>query len=225
MKLCIKYIDNNLVFNNEYINCLEVENKNYFYKIVKELNNIANGEMEDNVIFTDNESNEINIINKINIIIDYFNIDFNSKKILSLINKKINSSISVNDKDNLSKLYNKVKKIYLPILNDMDLNIDINNDFDLDLIVKLLNVSIKNKDNILDNLFLLTDIEHELNISKLLVFVNLKQYLNEQELIELYKYLLYNNIVVLLIDSQAYGVCNEYEKKIIIDNELEEYKI
>lgn len=225
MKLCIKYIDNNLVFNNEYINCLEVENKNYFYKIVKELNNIANGEMEDNVIFTDNESNEINIINKINIIIDYFNIDFNSKKILSLINKKINSSISVNDKDNLSKLYNKIKKIYIPILNDMDLNIDINNDFDLDLIVKLLNVSIKNKDNILDNLFLLTDIEHELNISKLLVFVNLKQYLNEQELIELYKYLLYNNIVVLLIDSQAYGVCNEYEKKIIIDNELEEYKI
>lgn len=225
MKLCIKYIDNNLVFNNEYINCLEVENKNYFYKIVKELNNIANGEMEDNVIFTDNESNEINIINKINIIIDYFNIDFNSKKILSLINKKINSSISINDKDNLSKLYNKIKKIYIPILNDMDLNIDINNDFDLDLIVKLLNVSIKNKDNILDNLFLLTDIEHELNISKLLVFVNLKQYLNEQELIELYKYLLYNNIVVLLIDSQAYGVCNEYEKKIIIDNELEEYKI
>lgn len=225
MKLCIKYIDNILVFNNEYINCLEVENKNYFYKIVKELNNIANGEMEDNVIFTDNESNEINIINKINIIIDYFNIDFNSKKILSLINKKINSSISVNDKDNLSKLYNKIKKIYIPILNDMDLNIDINNDFDLDLIVKLLNVSIKNKDNILDNLFLLTDIEHELNISKLLVFVNLKQYLNEQELIELYKYLLYNNIVVLLVDSQAYGVCNEYEKKIIIDNELEEYKI
>lgn len=225
MKLCIKYIDNNLIFNNEYINCLEVENKNYFYKIVKELNNIANGEMENNIIFTDNESNEINIINKINIIIDYFNIDFNSKKILSLINKKINSSISVNDKDNLSKLYNKIKKIYIPILNDMDLNIDINNDFDLDLIVKLLNVSIKNKDNILDNLFLLTDIEHELSISKLLVFVNLKQYLNEQELIELYKYLLYNNIVVLLIDSQAYGVCNEYEKKIIIDNELEEYKI
>lgn len=225
MKLCIKYIDNNLIFNNEYINCLEVENKNYFYKIVKELNNIANGEMEDNIIFTDNESNEINIINKINIIIDYFNIDFNSKKILSLINKKINSSISITDKDTLSKLYNKIKKIYIPILNDMDLNIDINNDFDLDLIVKLLNVSIKNKDNILDNLFLLIDIEHELNMNKLLVFVNLKQYLNEQELIELYKYLLYNNIVVLLIDSQAYGISNEYEKKIIIDNDLEEYKI
>lgn len=225
MKLCIKYIDNNLVFNNEYINCLEVENKNYFYKIVKELNNIANGEMEDNIIFIDNESNEINIINKINIIIDYFNIDFNSKKILSLINKKINSNISVTDKDNLSKLYNKIKKIYIPILNDMDLNIDINNDFDLDLIVKLLNVSIKNKDNILDNLFLLIDIEHELNMNKLLVFVNLKQYLNEQELIELYKYLLYNNIAVLLIDSQAYGISNEYEKKIIIDNDLEEYKI
>lgn len=107
----------------------------------------------------------------------------------------------------------------------MDLNIDINNDFDLDLMIKLLNITIKSKDNLLDNLFLLIDIEKELNINKIIVFINLKQYLNKNELIELYKYLLYNNIVVLLIDSQSYGICNEYEKKIIIDEELEEYKI
>ena len=107
----------------------------------------------------------------------------------------------------------------------MDLNIDINNDFDLDSMIKLLNVSIKQKDNLLDNLFLLVDIEKELSINKIIVFINLKQYLNNNELIELYKYLLYNNVVVLLIDSQSYGVCNEYEKKLIIDDELEEYKI
>ena len=158
-------------------------------------------------------------------VFDYFNFDFNSKKIISIINKKINDNISVENKENLSKLYNKIRKIYLPILNDMDLNIDINNDFDLDSIIKLLNVSIKPKDNLLDNLFLLVDIEKELSINKIIVFVSLKQYLNNNELIELYKYLLYNNVVALLIDSQSYGVCNEYEKKLIIDDELEEYKI
>lgn len=225
MKLSIKYIDNNIDFDNSYINCLEIENKNYFYKIVNDINSISNGNILGDVIFSDDEYKELNLSNKINMVFDYFNFDFNSKKIISIINKKINDNISVEDKENLSKLYNKIRKIYLPILNDMDLNIDINNDFDLDSIIKLLNVSIKPKDNLLDNLFLLVDIEKELSINKIIVFVNLKQYLNNNELIELYKYLLYNNVVVLLIDSQSYGVCNEYEKKLIIDDELEEYKI
>ena len=225
MKLSIKYIDNNIGFDNSYINCLEIENKNYFYKIVNDINSISNGNILEDVIFSDDEYKELNLSNKINMVFDYFNFDFNSKKIISIINKKINDNISVEDKENLSKLYNKIRKIYLPILNDMDLNIDINNDFDLDSMIKLLNVSIKQKDNLLDNLFLLVDIEKELSINKIIVFVSLKQYLNNNELIELYKYLLYNNVVVLLIDSQSYGVCNEYEKKLIIDDELEEYKI
>ena len=225
MKLSIKYIDNNIDFDNSYINCLEIENKNYFYKIVNDINSISNGNILEDVIFSDDEYKELNLSNKINMVFDYFNFDFNSKKIISIINKKINDNISVEDKENLSKLYNKIRKVYLPILNDMDLNIDINNDFDLDSMIKLLNVSIKPKDNLLDNLFLLVDIEKELSINKIIVFINLKQYLNNNELIELYKYLLYNNVVVLLIDSQSYGVCNEYEKKLIIDDELEEYKI
>lgn len=225
MRLSIRYIDNVITFNNSSINCLEIENKSYFYKIVNDINNISVGNVIEDVIFTDDEYKELNLSNKINIIFDYFNFDFNSKKIISIINKKVNDNISINDKDNLSKLYNRIRKIYLPILNDMDLNIDINNDFDLDLIIKLLNITIKSKDNLLDNLFLLIDIEKEININKIIVFINLKQYLNKNELIELYKYLLYNNIVVLLIDSQSYGICNEYEKKIIIDEELEEYKI
>lgn len=225
MRLSIRYIDNIITFNNNSINCLEIENKSYFYKIVNDINNISVGDVIEDVVFTDDEYKELNLSNKINIIFDYFNFDFNSKKIISIINKKVNENISINDKDNLSKLYNKIRKIYFPILNDMDLNIDINNDFDLDLMIKLLNITIKSKDNLLDNLFLLIDIEKELNINKIIVFINLKQYLNKNELIELYKYLLYNNVVILLIDSQSYGICNEYEKKIIIDEELEEYKI
>ena len=225
MKLSIKYIDNNIDFDNSCINCLEIENKNYFYKVVNDINSISNGNILEDVIFSDDEYKELNLSNKINMVFDYFNFDFNSKKIISIINKKINDNISVENKENLSKLYNKIRKIYLPILNDMDLNIDINNDFDLDSIIKLLNVSIKPKDNLLDNLFLLVDIEKELSINKIIVFVSLKQYLNNNELIELYKYLLYNNVVALLIDSQSYCVCNEYEKKLIIDDELEEYKI
>ena len=225
MNLNIKYIENYIEFNDGIINCLEIENKPYFYRIVKDLNCVANGENLDDVLFTDEKYNEIILTNKINMVFDYFNFDFNSKKILSIINKKINDNISIEQKDSLAKLYEKIKKIYNPIINEFDLNLNINSDFDLELIIKLLNISINQKDNILENLLILIDIEKVLCINKIIVFINLKQYLNKNELLELYKYSIYNNVSILLIDSQSYGVKNEYENKLIIDNELEEYKL
>ena len=55
-------------------------NKSYFYKIVNDINNISVGNVIEDVIFTDDEYKELNLSNKINIIFDYFNFDFNSKK-------------------------------------------------------------------------------------------------------------------------------------------------
>ena len=44
-----------------------------------------------------------------------------------------------------------------------------------------------------------------------------------EELNELNKYSLYNNIKILLIDSQCYNSTNKFEKKLIIDRNLEEF--
>ena len=84
-------------------------------------------------------------------------------------------------------------------------------------------LSINSKDEIIEKLLLLIDIEKIFHINKLLIFVNLKQYLTKEELKELYKYSIYNNVKILLIDSECYGTCNEFEKKLIIDENLEEF--
>ena len=55
MRLSIKYIDNVITFDNKSINCLEIENKSYFYKIVNDINNISVGNIIEDVIFTDDE--------------------------------------------------------------------------------------------------------------------------------------------------------------------------
>jgi len=67
------------------------------------------------------------------------------------------------------------------------------------------------------------DIENVFKIDVLLVFVNLKQYLSTNELAELYKYSLYNDVQILLIDSQSYGATIDNEKKLIIDSNLDEF--
>lgn len=225
MRLNIKYLDNNIEFTDNIVNSIEIENKTFFYRLVKDLTVIANGNLVEDIVASDENFNEISLINKINIICDYFNFDFNNKRINSIINKKINDNITTVKKDELAKLYNKIKKIYLPILADFDLNLNINQDFNLENVIKLLNITINEKDNLLDNLFMIIDIEKVLNINKILVFINLKQYLNKEELVEFYKYSVYNSISILLIDALSYGTSIENEKKLIVDKDLEEFII
>lgn len=139
--------------------------------------------------------------------------------------KYLNENISDVDKDILLKQYNKFISSYYKVLNDIDIPLSINNDTNIDNIVKTLKISIETKSDLLDNLLLLIDIEKNLSMKNVLIFVNLKQYLNKEELVELYKYSMYNQVNIVLIDSQSYGVKLEYEKKLIIDQDLDEFML
>lgn len=225
MKININYIDSEILISSDKVLAFEVENRNYFYRLVKDLNNISQGGLSESINFYDNDGRELNLCNKINIIIDYFNIDFNSKKILSMLYKTIKDNIDEEAKVRINSYYNKIKNIISKALVDFDLSLSVNDEYELDTIFKLLKISINNKDSLLDNMLLLIDLENLFKIDELLIFINVKQYLSKEELIELYKYSLYNNVKILLIDSQSYGVTLENEKKLIIDSNLDEFLV
>ena len=65
--------------------------------------------------------------------------------------------------------------------------------------------------------------EKILKVNEVLVFVNLKQYLSKDELKEFYKYIVYNNLCAVFVDSQTYGIADNMENKIIIDDNLNEF--
>ncbi|MCI9434797.1 MAG: type II-A CRISPR-associated protein Csn2 [Bacilli bacterium] len=225
MKLNIKYIDNNILIDNENIYSIEIENKKSFYRLANDFVSISLGNSVDDINLYDDNFEEVNILGKVSIIIDYFNINFDVKKYNAEINKIVLKNIDEKMQQefltNYRKLYNSLKKV----LNDIDLPLLITNEFDLDNLLKLFKISINKNDNLLDNLLLLIDLEKLLNINKFIIFVNIKQLLDKNELEELYKYALYNSVNLLLIDSQCYGVCLKNEKKLIIDENLDEFMI
>lgn len=223
MKLQINYLENEIIINKGEINSIEVENKTYFYRIIKDLISYNDGGSE-NVIFYD-DIGEIKLENKISLIIDYFNFDLHIKKYTTKILKKIDDEISENERIDLAKIYVKLSEKINKIINNFDFNIEINNDFELEKTLKYLNIGISSKENILENLMLLIELEKTLRLSNLIVFVNLKEYLEKEELVELYKYAIYNDVQLLLIDYRSYGVSLQYEKKLIIDSNLEEFLI
>lgn len=224
MKINCNYIDNSIVFDDDKINVIEIENKKFFYRFVKDLYSISNGDVLEELVYLDNNM-EINLVNKIKIINNYFDFDFTSKKYGVEIIKKLVNSINDEDKDDIIMLQNRIYQKVNKQLQKFDIPLFISNDIDIGTVFKNLKIEIKEYNNILNNLFLLIDIEKTFNLSNILIFINLKQYLSDKELKELYKYSIYNSVKILLVDSQHYNNVNNFEKKLYIDTDLVEFVI
>lgn len=223
MKLKVNYFENFIDIFNNNITTIEILNKKYFYRLIKDLMEIENGIPTENIIFLDN--NEIiNLSGKINIITDYFQFNFDSKKYNNFITKYVANSINDNGKDSIIK---NLKNLNLSIkkeLSKFDLPLSINNEETFENIIKSFKIVINNIDNdLLENLLLIIDIEKTFKINNIIVFVNLKQLLTNDELVELYKYAIYNEIKLIMIDSNYYENKLNYENKLIINDDLTEF--
>lgn len=225
MKINCNYIDNSIIFDDDKINVIEIENKKIFYRFVRDLYSISNGDVLEEFVYLNNNNIEINLVNKIKIINNYFDFDFTSKKYGVEIIKKLVSNINDEDKDAIIVLQNRIYQKVNKQLQKFDIPLFISNDIDIGTVLKNLKIEIKEYNNILNNLFLLIDIEKTFNLSNILIFINLKQYLSDKELKELYKYSIYNSVKILLVDSQHYNNVNNFEKKLYIDTDLVEFMI
>lgn len=223
MNLKINYFDNNIKIENDYVQVIEIENKKTFYRLVSDLYKIKNDEKLDEVFFYDDNNQEINMYNKVDLYVNFFDIDLNSKKNLNILNKNIINSLTDNVKEEILNNFKKLAKSFTKILSDIDLPLSLNDNITVEDIIKLLKISINKTDELLNNLLLIIDLEKVLKMNEILFFINLKQYLSQEELIEFYKYAIYNEIKIVLVDSQSYGIKLDYEKKLIIDANLDEF--
>ena len=222
MNLIYTFLDNKIDLYNDYVNSIEVLNNNYFYRLTNLIYKYSNDQEVEELYFTENNE-ELKLNKKIRIITNYYDFDFNSKKYINELIKNISNNTDDNILLKLNNNYNKLYKVLSSLINSVDLNfkVDINDEFSINEILNNFNLSIPSKDNLLDNLILLIDIEKQFNINKVLVFINLKDYLSREEIIEFEKYCIYNNVYVILFDNSKYKN-NSYEKKFLIDNDLSE---
>lgn len=224
MKLDISYFDNVISFENGSVSVLEIENKDYFYYLVNDFIQLENGLFVENIRFLENDGTERSHIT-FKVIVNYFVFSFDSTKINNYVMKQILSSIESKEKENINKEFQKICKCFLEILGKIDLPLSFEDELNMESFIKLLKVRLSSKNKLIDNLLLLIEISKLLENNDLLVFVNLKQYLTKEELVELYKYSIYNEVKIFLIDSQAYGIKLDYEKKLLIDENMDEFVI
>ena len=225
MIMSIIGFENKIIFKSEKINVLEIYDKKLFANFIGYINEQCNGEgEEDNRIVLMNDSKRQKIGKNIFLLTDLFNIDFNSKKILNKIYAVIEQNIKNRQDDEINKIILSLRKYLIDEINEIPFEFNMNSDIDVQDLLKIFNVKIDTSCyiSIVEKIEFIIDIISNFKIAEILVIPNLKTYLNEYELLEIYKYSIYNNVNLLLVENVLENKLLKYEQKNIIDENFDE---
>ncbi len=226
MILSLFGFENKINFKEDKVNILEVYNKKLFCTIINFLNNQCNDEEdEDNQIVLLDGDNRKSIRQNVYILSDLFNIDFESKKIMNRIYNLIEQNIKNRQDFELEELSLKLRNFLIQEINELPFEFNIESEINVQNLIKSFNLRIdkSNYNSIVDKVEFIINILSTLKIASILIIPNLKVFLNDEELVEIYKYSIYNNINLLIIENNKYEKLLKYEQKNIIDEEFDEF--
>ena len=221
-------LENDIIFSEECINVLQIQDKKLFANVINSLNDNINGiqNTKERIIILDNDT-EIKMEKEALMVIDLFNIDFNQKKIQSALYNKI-EKIYKQEFERMSEfqtLFQKLQLNVLDVFNEFPFEFNYKDSIGIQEYLKLLGLKISNnKGEIIDKIFSLIDAVEYLSVAKLLIFVNLKLYLSDDELNEIYKYAMYKKVNILLIETGEEKEPIKNEKILFVDSDYDTTK-
>ena len=158
-------------------------------------------------------------------IVDYTILDINNGKVIKGLYENIEKL------SNGEEWYIKTQKFKVELNNFLEnlfygIDFPLNHDYDFDLSKILKAVECKfdiDQKTFAEKLIDYFSITRDFCGVKLFVLVNLKSYINEKELLDIYEYVFYNKIALLLIENQDRKRFSDVEEIIVIDQDLCEF--
>jgi CRISPR-associated protein, csn2 family len=221
MRIIHKDITNPIVIDENKINILVLENKNFFINKINELINQINGDYGDYILF-DLNNEELSISKNCDILTDLFCLDFDSKKIKSAIfNELKNISNSEVFYIKIRELEKNIRDLILEIMYESDFELELEENFDAAKFLKIYDISIsKNYNTLIEKFITYIDVLTDVLKIKVIFCVNLLNLFDEIDRIETYKYLLLKKKKVVFIENYYESYNLEYEEKYIIDKDM-----
>ncbi len=219
--------DNKIEFEENYVNIIRVYDVKYFTNLVLTINRLCNGDsIETNFITLHGDNNEIlNFDKEAQIILDIFNIELNSKKILTKLYDKI--ELESNNLDSITEELIVLRKLIYDNLDEFNFNFKVSSEVSIQQLLKVFDVKIDEYMylEVKEKLYFLIDIITELKTANIIIIPNLKLYFDEYELIEIYKYVLYKDIKLVIIERESNNKVLKYEKILEIDENFDDFII
>ena len=220
MKLINEDLNNEIIFEENKVNLLVVENKKKFVEFIQEIIKQING--NEGKFFLFDKNTELKIHNKVEIIKDIFDLDINNKKILNKIYHEleelsIDSEFLLETKNMESNL---LKYIYC-LIEKYDYPLEIVEGLDLKEIFKLLSVKLSLCfSNKVEEILEYIDLASRILKKEIFVLVNLHIFLEKDDIVALCRECFYKKIKLLFVENQKPDIINNEERLFIIDNDL-----
>lgn len=220
MKLIHPSLGKQIIFSENKINVLTIENRTFYTNFIKELSEQIESTIGNFVLSRDNK--ELNLSKEFDLLIDLFHLDLNNKKHLSKIYGHLKEIAY--DEENYKKTmeFNKDLINYIDdIIFKYDLPLEYEPDLDLTGLLKIigLNIELTNSE-LLNQLIQYIKVSFNLGGISCFVFVNLKDFLTFEEIAEFYKFASYSKIHILLLESSCKDLKHDCEEHYVIDEDL-----
>lgn len=203
-------------FENKSIFSLIIENKKLYRKIIEDL--INNTSIDDGNIILSKNNKLIVPEKEIFVFSDYFNFDIN-KFVLNKYYKEL-KNLSENDFFDETLEIKEVLRDYVTKLVENEYSIKLEEDLDISQILKAFGVKFQRNEDLLLNLFEWIKILNELLGYEIFFFINLENFLSDDELVEFSKFILYNKYKVVFLENFNRNKLFDDDNLIIIDNDL-----
>lgn len=221
-------LENLIRFDERYVQVLELLPKDLFKKVTFLFNKYYKYNEEGNdIIIIDNEK-KIEAHKSILVVNDYFNIQLNSNKIIKELYNDIELGYNLEYGENdISIKLEEVLFNIQEILSEYDFNFEYKHDLKISDLLKAMGLKFDeySYDEPYKNLICLFDFVALFDICKVLILINAKIFFTEDEIIEIYRAALQRNIKLLLIESSQGSSLLEYESKLFVDNDYDEFII
>ena len=184
MIMRIPSFENDIVFSENYISVLHIQNGTLFARIIGSINSLINGveELNEKIIFIDEDEKIMKASKDIMLVTDIWNFDFNQKKIQSALFQKI-EKIYQQEYERLSDFQTHFQSLQINAMDvweDLPFEFEYKDSIGVQEYLKLLGLKIAMSDRdskIIDIVLMIIDVVEYFGIAKLVVFTNLKLYL------------------------------------------------
>jgi CRISPR-associated protein, csn2 family len=202
----------------ENINVIVIENKIEYRKFVNSFVNELN--IRDGNILLSKDIELLVPEKYIFTFYDYFTFDIN-KYALNKFYKKLKEISMVDFSFETANLKSKIEEYVYNITKQYDMYLEISCDLDVTEILKSLNVKIKQySELLLDKIINYINVINEIFDIKYFVFISLKEYFSDSEIIDFYNYINYNDFKVVLVEPNNKNNFQTKEKIYVIDEDL-----
>jgi CRISPR type II-A/NMEMI-associated protein Csn2 len=209
-------INSPIVFDEDHVNVLVIENPTQLSKIVEELILQSEGK---NGGFTLSDKNELlPIFGNIITLIDPFSLVPNEREILNrLYSHMKNDALDEDCYLNVNEMISTIEKELEHIMLRQPVQLE-RNDIDIMGLIKLANIHFEVSGPLIERIYDYVTICKEYRRIKIFIFVNFKSYLTVEEIIQLYSFAQYQKIHILMIEThQSEILCQEKIRIIDID--------